>query len=675
MERDICRLSIRGGLIALAIALATPVSSETRTITPILTASDAQLAKDAFKAVSASQWEMAHTISGAASNPLPRQVIEWLFLTDAHGVAEFSRLATFIRAHPDWPARSVLETNLEKTIPINLTPAAVATWFEEHPPRSATGAMRLGAALVSLGEIERGQEILKETWVSGDFTKREDREFYFKHRGIFVEEDHASRLQQLLWNGKTQAARRMLFRVSPTTKQLGIARIYLMERHPDVDKAIASLPKELLNDPGLVYERARWRRRAGKDKRARQLLFSLPDNLVRPEKWWHEIKYQIRVTLKEGSVTDAYQLAANNSLFGNVARAEANWLAGWIALRFLNEPDIAYRHFKTMHDIVSMPISQARAAYWAAQASTATGDKQLAHQWLQRGVSRPTTFYGQLSSVALGYDHLNFPTEPQYDMENIKAFEERDIVQITRMLGEIGESKLMRRFAVHLAETSSTPAEHALVARLTADYSFPQVRIAAAKRSVRSGVILIDSGYPMPFASVVWSNEYYAPEPALVMAVSRQESEMDPHAISSAGARGLLQLMPQTAKHMARKLKLRYDRALLLEDPQYNLRLGTAYLAELLDKYEGCYVLALAAYNAGPARVKKWLWRYGDPRTEDVSLVDWIELLPYHETRNYIQRVLETTEVYRDRLGRDGTTPTMGTWQVMVDIPFETTKH
>ena len=159
------------------------------------------------------------------------------------------------------------------------------------------------------------------------------------------------------------------------------------------------------------------------------------------------------------------------------------------------------------------------------------------------------------------------------------------------------------------------------------------------------------------------------------MAVSRQESEMDPHAISSAGARGLLQLMPQTAKHMARKLKLRYDRALLLEDPQYNLRLGTAYLAELLDKYEGCYVLALAAYNAGPARVKKWLWRYGDPRTEDVSLVDWIELLPYHETRNYIQRVLETTEVYRDRLGRDGTTPTMGTWQVMVDIPFETTKH
>ena len=272
MERVICRLSIGSGLIALAIVLATPVSSKTRAITPILTASDAQLAKDAFMAASASEWEMAHTTSGAASNPLPQQVIEWLLLTDVHGVAEFSRFSKFIRAHPDWPNRSLLETNLEKTIFRNLTPTAIATWFEDHPPRSTIGAVHFGTALVSLEKIELGQAILRESWVSGNFTKREEREFYLKHMRILDEDDHASRLERLLWDGKTHAARRMLSRVSPTTKQLGIARIYLMERHPDVDKAIANLPKELLTEAGLIYDRVRWRRRARKDDRARQLL-------------------------------------------------------------------------------------------------------------------------------------------------------------------------------------------------------------------------------------------------------------------------------------------------------------------------------------------------------------------------------------------------------------------
>ena len=241
------------------------------------------------------------------------------------------------------------------------------------------------------------------------------------------------------------------------------------------------------------------------------------------------------------------------------------------------------------------------------------------------------------------------------------------------MLGEIGEVKLMRRFAIHLAQNATTPREHALISRLTTEYDFPQVSIAAAKRSVRFGVVLLGAGYPNPFPRNLWEKD--TPEPALVMAISRQESEMDQRAISKAGARGLLQLMPFTAKQMAQKLKIRYVREQLLDDPLYNIRLGTAYLTDLLKRYEGCYVLALAAYNAGPNRVKKWLHHYGDPRTKEVSLVDWIELLPYHETRNYIQRVLETTEVYRNLLERTDAAPAIGTWQVTVDTLTETGKY
>ena len=660
MEWGTHGLLVKGILLALVIYCATPVLADTTTIPPILTAADAEIAKEAFNAASHSQWGLARDVAHSLTNPLPKDVIEWLFLTESSGNNNFDSLLAFTKAHPDWPGHTLLQAKLEDALPRDLPAIEVTTWFQNDPPSSNAGRLRLGAALVSLGELERGQQILRESWILSDFTRWEERTFYKQYKKILEKDDHAKRLERLLWNGKTDATRRMLSRTSPAAKKLGIARIYLIENHPDVDKAIAALPKTSLSNPGLIYERVRWRRRAGKDERARQLLFSLPDHLVHPDKWWQEIKYQIRICLNNGLISDAYLLAANNSLFGKTSRAEADWLAGWIALRFLNEIQAAYQHFTAMQDIVSMPISLARSAYWAAQASDADGHNQLADEWFKRSVAHPTTFYGQLSGIALGHKRLTLPSEPRYDWEDVLAFEKRKIVRITRMLGEIGEVKLMRRFAIHLAQNATTPREHALISRLTTEYDFPQVSIAAAKRSVRFGVILVGAGYPNPFPSDLWEKD--TPEPALVLAVSRQESEMDQRAISNAGARGLLQLMPFTAKQMAQKLKIRYVREQLLDDPLYNIRLGAAYLTELLNRYKGSYVLALAAYNAGPKRVKKWLHHYGDPRTKDVSLVDWIELLPYHETRNYIQRVLETMEVYRNLLERTDAVPAIGTW-------------
>ena len=674
MERSFYQLPILAGIIAAAFCLTEPASSEETTPPSILSHNDSRLAKEAFTAVSLSQWETALAKASAIKNPLPQRLVEWLFLTNMQTVPEFSRLERFVLSHQDWPDHILLEKKLETLIPDNFTARSIKRLFHDHSPKTTIGATRFGAALISLGEEKRGVDMLRKWWRRGNFTKGEERNFFGKYRMVLDENDHEARLKRLLWEGKTHAARRMLSRVSPELRQLGIARIYLIERHPDVDKSIAALPKEFLTDAGLIFDRALWRRRAGKDERARQLLFSLPEDLVHPDKWWREIKYHIRISLNEGFVTDAYQLAANSESFEKVARADASWLAGWIALQFLNEPDIALNHFEVMHQIVSMPISRARAAYWAARAADKKGDKHLARHWFQLGASHPTTFYGQLSGLALGYDHLNFPMEPKYSKSAIEAFEGRDIVQITRILGELGEKKLMRQFALHLARTASTPAEHALIGRLTSEYDFAHISIAAAKRSVRSGVILIDSGYPNPFSSFRLDFKNYAPELALILAVSRQESEMDPNAVSSAGARGLLQLMPRTAKHVARRLGLHYDKNLLLNDPEYNLRLGTAYLAEMLQTYKGCYVLALAAYNAGPRRVKKWLRQYGDPRSEEINSVDWIERIPYNETRNYIQRILETTEVYRERLGRTDNTPTVGTWQVPLGASFEAPK-
>ncbi|MDP6350952.1 MAG: lytic transglycosylase domain-containing protein [Alphaproteobacteria bacterium] len=649
----------RGFAIAAAVVLGAMVTvhAEPPTPMPILSESDAGHARAALRAARSYRWQSALKSADNAREALPGVVVRWLYCARQGSGASFGDIAAFIAAHPDWPDRAGLEQHAEKAMPVAMTNQQVIAWFAAHPPRTGLAAQRFAEALIDDGDQERGRRLLRAAWVGHDFRSRDEKAFLAGHGAVLGPADHAARLDRLLWDGKGRAVRRMLHRVDPDQKLLGIARLYLIERHGEVDQAIARLPDDLKQDPGLIYERVRWRRKLGFDDRARALLFDLPVPLGHADRWWFELRLQIRKALDDGYISEAYRLAASSGQTGGLGLAEAEWLAGWIAYRFLAEPAAAFGHFKIMYEGVRSPISLSRAAYWAGRTLADRGDDDGARHWYGLAAAHPTRYYGQLAAQALGLTRLELPGDPKPDGVALAAFEARPLVRAARMLGELGEKKLLRRFVLHLSDGAKTPAEHVLAARLGADYARPEVGIAAAKRSARAGVKLMEAAYPVAFGLGQIDGLETAPELGLLLAVSRQESEMDPTAISSAGARGLMQLIPATAKQMARVLRLKYSRRRLTNDPAFNLRLGGAYLGGLLNRYDGAYALALAAYNAGPSRVKRWLRAYGDPRDEEVDPVDWIETLPFHETRNYIQRVLESTQTYRHRLSGSGDRP------------------
>ena len=443
----------------------------------------------------------------------------------------------------------------------------------------------------------------------------------------------------------------MLARVSPEYRDLGRARLMLMGRVGGVDNAIARIPAHLVDNPGLVYERARWRRRKGFDERARILLDPLPEVLVRPAAWWREARIQVRGALGVGEISLAYRLAANHRQSDRKHVAQAEWLAGWIALRFLEDPAIAFQHFATLFEGVRYPISVARAAYWCGRAAAANGDAPLATEWFERAASYTTTYYGQLAAAEIApRKAMALPPMPVATEADVKHVEGLEIYQVARALANLGHADLIDRFVEKLGLMATTAGEHLLVAKTALDAARRDLSVKSARRSSWSGVPLIAYGYPL---TPVSETRMTINDKALILAMIRQESGFDGSAISRSGARGLLQLMPATARAVARKLDMTYSKTRLLSDRDYNITLGSGYLAELLDDFDGSYVLALAAYNAGPGRVKSWIRTHGDPRDTSVDVIDWIELIPFDETRNYVQRIIEAVPVYRYLLGSE----------------------
>lgn len=620
----------------------------------ILSAGDYRLAREAFAAIENGNWSRARALAGRAEEPLAAKAIEWLYHLEPGSNVDFASRAAFIDGNPDWPRQRELLRRAEAVIPEDWPDALVLDWFTRHPPVSAEGRVRLGEALMGLGRRSEGIEVLRRAWIEGDFPVTVERLVLRRHGKLLSRADHEARLDHLLWKERRSAARRMLRRVGLGQRALAEARLRLMALSGGVDGAIARVPPELRDDPGLVYERLRWRRRKGLDESAREILFAPPRVIPNPEDWWDERGILARRALADGYVSEAYRLARDHGLSQGVAFAEGEWLAGWVALDFLRDPTMALSHFARLYQGVTMPVSRARGAYWAGRAAAALGDKEGARQWYRAAMAHPTTFYGQLAALKVEREAvLTLAPDPAPDPEAADAFEANELVRAARLLSELGEEERLPPFIDTLGEQASSAAQHAEVAALAVSLGRVDLGVRAAKRSVREGFLLAEPAYP-----VIGLPTVAKPERALLLAVSRQESAFNPRAVSGSGARGLMQLMPATAHQVARQLKVAYAPKRLTEDAIYNATLGGAYLAELLDRFDGSYVLSLAAYNAGPARVASWIKSFGDPRQPGVDPITWIEMIPYDETRNYVQRVLESLQIYRLRL--NGTEVSLG---------------
>jgi soluble lytic murein transglycosylase len=614
-------------------------------VVPAAAATGAGVTAAGALAATRGDWARAREMAQRGQEPLLAKVTLWLDLKQARNGGSFRDIAAFIEANPTWPNRTTLLLRAEDSINGALGDGETIAWFAKYPPQTTNGRLRLIQALDRSGDGARAAQLARATWIAGNFSAATERDFQRRWSGELTPADHIARLDRLLWDGQAHQARLMAPLVSHDHRALAEARIKFRAGEGGVDAALAKVPAALRGDPGLSYERVRWYRTKGRDSDAREILESPPAELIRPDLWWREREIQVRRALREGNVSQSYKLAARHGQAAGSAFADGEFLAGWIALRFLDDSAQAYEHFKRLHENVGSAISQARAAYWAGRAAEVIGRPDEARAWYGRGQHWTTTFYGQLAAAKLGGE-ARLPADPLPSAQEIGAFEANELVRVVKTLGRHKLLDQIQPFVYALSDHATSHGERVLIAALARDQGRGDVAVAVSRRMAqRDGIQLIDGGYPLLPVSIA-----AAPERALVHALVRQESNFDQRAISRAGALGLMQLMPATARQVARELKVDYAQPRLLADPIYNVQMGRHYLGVVLNDFDGAYAIALGAYNAGPGRVRAWLREFGDPRRGDVDMLDWIEQVPFAETRNYIQRVLEGVHVYRARL-------------------------
>lgn len=613
-----------------------------------LSAADVAIYRQAFAAADRGKWDEARHLAHRAHNKLLGKVIAWREMSAKGNTVPFTDIARFIDDNPDWPGMDRLRRSAEEAIDEATPPPLVLAWFGKREPLTTDGRVALARALAATGRTAEARDQIRRAWIDGDFTSKQEFRFVRQFGHELTEADHRARLDRLLWDGKLREAERMLRRVPPGYRAVAIARMRLREMSGGVDAALRRVPKRYENDPGLLYERLRWRRRKGRDDAAMEILRHAPKNMERPDRWWGERAVIARRMLAKGNITDALRAASENGLSPSDSKnyAEAQWMTGWISLRFLDDYAKALARFKHLYEVMRSPATRARAAYWAARADKALGRTNEAKRWYANAARYVATYYGQLAAHYLGSvpRPAPMPADAIPSPARTAAFNRSELVRIARMLHELGRRHELDSFVLQAAKISSDPAQKVLAANLARALGRPDLGVRIARTAYRNGVLLLADGYP------VIPTPDGTPERALVLAVARQESNFNPKIESWAGAVGLMQLMPATARSVARIIKAHYSPR-RLTNPAYNIKLGRAYLAMLLDQFNGSYVLALGAYNAGPGNVAKWIRAFGDPRDTNVDVVDWVEMIPYTETRNYVQQVMANLQVYRQRVG------------------------
>ncbi|MBT3931281.1 MAG: lytic transglycosylase domain-containing protein [Rhodospirillaceae bacterium] len=617
-------------------------------------------AREMVAAAEQENWTAVRLYRDRGVEPLIAKYAAWLDYQRAAAKSGFSDIAAFLEANPDWPRANELRRNAEAALDETVPGEDIRNWFERSPPISGAGALAHLDALYANGERERLAELTPRYWRTLSIDRHAEAALLKRHGAHLGKDDHRARLDRMIWTQNSGAAQRMLTRVDPQTAALGRARIALLRRSAGVDGAIARVPKNMRDAPELWFERLRWRRRKGLDSSAGDILFDLSGIRPQPHKWAKESQILARRALANGHYSEAARLVTGHGLSAGAAFAESEFLAGWIQLSFLNTPSAAQDHFTTLYEGVRYPISRARGAFWKGRAASAGGNDPLAHEWWQRAAEHPSTFYGQQALLSLGTQAPRFEFTRPADPLIREAFVSDELVVLVQRLHTLGADASLRTFLLHLSGLAKNVDERLLVAQLANEVDRPREAVRAAKRANQLDNIIGAAGYPLWPLPKRDANAQL--EDALVLSVIRQESGFDRAAISRAGARGMMQLMPATAQQIAKGLSEPYSRSRLLTDPGYNIRLGGGYLAQMLKRFDGSAPLALAAYNAGPHRVVRWVKEFGDPRTGDIQMLDWIETIPFSETRNYVQRVLEAVPVYRHllsdtQLAETGITP------------------
>ena len=612
---------------------------------------DVKYAKQAIAFMEKSNWKDAKKVAKKARAKSIYNFIEWRHLLTLGNKATFTEYKQFIEKFEDYPRLDRIKYLAEHKISLNnQTPDEIINWFQKYQPISGFGEMMLGESLIKNGNKDKGLKLVKKGFIRADLSKGDLIYFRKKFKKYLSKEDYIKRADYLAWENKYWDLKRMLRYLPKDFQSLYTARQLLMTRGYGVDAAIKKVPQKLKNDPGLNYDRLKWRRKKGRVDSSLEILLKIKntkDYMIRPDKWWVERFILARSLIYKKRYETAYKLTSNHALSEGPEFAEAEWMSGWIALSFLNDPLLAKNHFLNFYNNVGYPISLSRGAYWLGRTFEKLKNYDESNKWYLEGSKYLTTYYGQLSHMKVKpNESYQLDSLMELDKSYIQEFYNKKLVAIVYLLHELKKSKYTKHILRYLANEDIDKGSEILAAKLATDISRFDFAIQVSKIASYQKRFHNKYNYPIISTPSKVGNRKI-PESALILSIIRQESEFDISANSRVGAQGLMQLMPYTAKTVSKQAKLGYSKSKLTKSPEYNINLGSFYIAGLILEYDGSYPFAIAAYNAGPKRVKYWKKLNKNPQKNQIDYVDWIELIKFKETRNYVQRVLENFNVYR----------------------------
>ncbi len=625
-----------------------------------------------IKPAADSQWHQSITMADKAKDLESKRLALWMYAVSDNkkiqddGQVSWRDLVDVIEARPYWPSQMQVKTALEGKMPFSPPRDFDAiAWFDSHSPETARGMKIYFAALEDAKDYTKIKTKLAEWWPSM-MVRPEDQIYFIKRYHRYIDEKtHMQRMSNLIDRGHYTNARRISELLGGDYERLAEARIKLNQdmasdksfTDGQVSAAVNIVPAQFKDDVGLTFDRLQWRRKKDLNDRAIDILMAPPKGAAikgQEDRWWRERHIMVRRMLESKDYKNAYKLASGHQQHEGVNYSDAEWMSGWIALRFLDQPSVALKHFYAMKAVVKTPISLSRHYYWLGRSFDALGDKTNAAANYQAAADYPTTYYGGLAARAIGqaldFTPIKAPIIPQETLVQLNSHAQlTDLFNAAHALHEVGYNNSSTQFYVSAADiVKNIPLSDYFVAQQAAARDKINVAVLLSRKAAMEHVFYAQ-GYAYPVLGKDLFDYGQPPSGAdatFVHGLIRQESLFDQYAKSGVGARGLMQLMPATARQTAKMINAQYDINWLQDRPEYNIALGSAYAQDLLAGYDNAYPLAIAAYNAGPHRVKTWLKSYGDPRKGEIDWIDWIELIPFSETRNYVMRVLEGKDVY-----------------------------
>ena len=579
-----------------------------------------------------------------------RSLLEWVAIHANAGAVPFTRIDAFLREHPNYPATTRFRRRAEEAlIAEKKSPAIVRAFFHGQKPVSPAGRIALAIALKDDGKAEDATDLIRQSWRKDSFGAALEKTVLREFETTLAKDDHRLRTERFLFRENNAAALRNAARVSADYVVLAKARLVSAKaRRPISEKLISAVPASVRGDISFAFLKAQQARRGDKLDDAVKALTAIPRDpalLGDGDGWWEERRIIARKLLDAGQPQKAYEVSSGHGAEDAAERIEAEWHAGFLALRFLKKADVALTHFDAAGAIAETPISVARAAYWQGRAYEELGKADEAKAAFGKAAEQSVAYYGQLARAKLGLSNLPLRRTMAAGLETLPGH------RAVRLLYGIGQRDLATLMLNDLAQRLHTTEALEAIAAIARRETDARAQVGIGKAALQRGFPLDMAAYPVtgiPDFDVLGDPM----ERAIVHAIARQESAFDPTAMSHAGARGLMQMMPATARETARRAGLPFDWEKLGQDPLYAARMGAAHLNDLLKEWRGSYILTFAAYNAGSPNVKKWIAAYGDPRDPEVDAVDWVERIPFSETRNYVQRVMENLQVYRERLNQ-----------------------